>query len=180
VAAPQTFDFSWCYYPRREVILTRRSNVVYLHSVEERLPCLPEVSAVCVADPLNGPRHGRLWILLVMGLIPFRAGVVSSFRLWSVGGLRSGTVISFLSSRLGVHQSRAEHGHRPSPQGGAYSGNKVPGNSFSVSIVVLSALQLRRLAEGFLRLFLIAIVRAFIVRSALNSAPSEDNLKVRS
>ena len=48
MAAPQTFDFSWCFYPNRQLILTRRSNVVYLQSVEEWLPCLPGVvSSLC-------------------------------------------------------------------------------------------------------------------------------------
>jgi hypothetical protein len=31
------------FYPRLEVILTGGSKVVYLHSVEEWLPCVPEM-----------------------------------------------------------------------------------------------------------------------------------------
>jgi hypothetical protein len=44
----------------------------------------------------------------------------------------------------------------------------------------IARLELAKQLRVSLRLFLIAIVRAFIVRSALNSAPSEDNLKARS
>jgi hypothetical protein len=36
------------FHPRIEVILTRRGNVVYLHSEGEWLPCAPEVvSGLC-------------------------------------------------------------------------------------------------------------------------------------
>jgi hypothetical protein len=31
------------FYPRVALILTRESNVVYLHRVEEWLPCVPEM-----------------------------------------------------------------------------------------------------------------------------------------
>jgi hypothetical protein len=45
------------FHPRIPVILTRRSNVVYLDSVKEWLPCVRRWLLVRVADPLPPPNH---------------------------------------------------------------------------------------------------------------------------
>jgi hypothetical protein len=47
------------FYPRAGVILTRASNVVYLHRVEEWLPCVPEVVSNLVDQNVVKSRAAR-------------------------------------------------------------------------------------------------------------------------